>query len=100
MDGFFNTKAERAQWVGQSLTNVISFTVVHNPRGVYNWLKANYGTDFTPVYAPGFEKWQQNMDTMHDFVLAMANKAADPVKYVLNFAAAVPGKINDKTWLK
>ena len=97
---YFDNKVQRAQWVGQSPENAISFTIAHNPRGVYNWLKKNY-PDFVPNWANGFEQNAKNQEAMYQFILRKANASGDAAKYVLNFMAAIPGKGKaDNTWLK
>lgn len=98
---YFDNKVQRAQWIGQSDENALSFQVEHNPTGVYNWLKKNYANDFTPNWAPGFEKNGTNKEAMYQFLLNKAKRNADPAKYVISVLAAIPGKgANDNTWLK
>lgn len=95
----FSTPQERAAWLAKDYKRVATFTVLHNPRGTYQVIKAKY-PDFQN-WGLGAEQTQANQEALYQYIIAKAANSGDADRYVTELARAVPrNPDNDNLWIK
>jgi hypothetical protein len=95
----FDNAAQRAAWIAQSYTRLVTYCILHNPRGTYMVIKAKY-----PEFAPwglGAEQTPANQEALYQFIIQKAQNSGDAARFVTELTKVVPrNPSQDNLWLK